>query len=205
MELIAQADVVLALGTRLNPFSTLPCYGIDYWPKSAAVIQVDINADRIGLTKPVTVAICGDAKQVARQILERLAPQAGEVQREARKALIAKTMAGWRDTLGGMDHEDDDPGTDGMPSRAPRFRPDVAPSGVAGDPGTLPRDAIISTTSATTAPWATPIRPSSRPQDLAPGLFGPCGYGFPSIIGAKIGFPARPWSASPATAPSASR
>ena len=63
MELIAKADVVLALGTRLNPFSTLPGYGIDYWPKDAKIIQVDINADRIGLTKKVTVGICGDAKQ----------------------------------------------------------------------------------------------------------------------------------------------
>ena len=35
MELIAKADVVLALGTRLNPFSTLPGYGIDYWPINA--------------------------------------------------------------------------------------------------------------------------------------------------------------------------
>jgi sulfoacetaldehyde acetyltransferase len=67
MELIAKADVVLALGTRLNPFSTLPGYGIDYWPKTAKIIQVDINPDRIGLTKPVTVGICGDAKQVAQQ------------------------------------------------------------------------------------------------------------------------------------------
>ena len=69
MELIAKADVVLALGTRLNPFSTLPGYGIDYWPKDAKIIQVDINADRIGLTKAVTVGICGDAKQVAQGIL----------------------------------------------------------------------------------------------------------------------------------------
>ena len=65
MELIAQADVVLALGTRLNPFSTLPGYGIDYWPKDAKIIQVDINPDRIGLTKPVSVGIVGDAKKVA--------------------------------------------------------------------------------------------------------------------------------------------
>ncbi len=57
MEMIARADVVLALGTRLNPFSTLPGYGIDYWPKKARVIQVDINPDRIGLTKQVTWAI----------------------------------------------------------------------------------------------------------------------------------------------------
>ncbi|MEM7524617.1 MAG: thiamine pyrophosphate-binding protein, partial [Pseudomonadota bacterium] len=39
MELIAKADVVLCLGTRLNPFSTLPGYGIDYWPKDAKIIQ----------------------------------------------------------------------------------------------------------------------------------------------------------------------
>ena len=50
MELIKEADVVLALGTRLNPFSTLPGYGIDYWPADAKIIQVDINPDRIGLS-----------------------------------------------------------------------------------------------------------------------------------------------------------
>ena len=32
MKLIAQADVVLALGTRLGPFGTLPQHGLDYWP-----------------------------------------------------------------------------------------------------------------------------------------------------------------------------
>ncbi len=68
MELIAKADVVLCLGTRLNPFSTLPGYGIDYWPKDAKIIQVDINPDRIGLTKKVTVGIVGDAAKVAASI-----------------------------------------------------------------------------------------------------------------------------------------
>ena len=83
MELVAKADVVLALGTRLNPFSTLPGYGIDYWPKEAKIIQIDINADRIGLTKPVTVGICGDAKLVAKAILAQLSPTAGDAGREA--------------------------------------------------------------------------------------------------------------------------
>ena len=72
MEIISQADVILALGTRLNPFSTLPCYGINYWPKNASVIQVDINSDRIGLTKKVSVGICGDAKLVSHQIFNNL-------------------------------------------------------------------------------------------------------------------------------------
>ena len=90
MKLIAKADVVLALGTRLNPFSTLPGYGIDYWPKNAKIIQVDINPDRIGLTKPVTVGIVGDAKKVAVNILNKLGPKAGDAGRTSRKEVIAK-------------------------------------------------------------------------------------------------------------------
>ena len=88
MELIAKADVVLALGTRLNPFSTLPGYGIDYWPKNAKIIQVDMNSDRIGLTKKVTVGICGDAKLVAQQLLNKLSPKAGDTDRQKRKDVL---------------------------------------------------------------------------------------------------------------------
>jgi sulfoacetaldehyde acetyltransferase len=72
MELISKADVVLALGTRLNPFSTLPGYGIDYWPKDAKIIQVDINPDRIGLTKKVTVGIRATPRPRWRTILAQL-------------------------------------------------------------------------------------------------------------------------------------
>ncbi|MEO1161806.1 MAG: sulfoacetaldehyde acetyltransferase, partial [Pseudomonadota bacterium] len=99
MELIAKADVVLALGTRLNPFSTLPGYGIDYWPKDAKIIQVDINSDRIGLTKKVTVAIQGDAKAVAEQLLDRLEPTAGNAGREDREALIHQSKSAWLQQL----------------------------------------------------------------------------------------------------------
>ena len=136
MELVAKADVVLALGTRLNPFSTLPGYGIDYWPKTAKIIQVDINADRIGLTKPVTVGICGDAKLVAQSLLAQLSPSAGNAGREDRKALIHTTKSRWLQTL--VQH-----GSRGRRSghhmecgRAQtRRRPDVAASGLARDPG----------------------------------------------------------------------
>merc|ERR1712157_674291 len=88
MELIAKADVVLALGTRLNPFSTLPGYGIEYWPKDAKLIQVDINGDRIGLTKPVDVGIQGDAKLVAEALLAELDAGAGQDGRAEREAII---------------------------------------------------------------------------------------------------------------------
>ncbi|MBD9595611.1 sulfoacetaldehyde acetyltransferase [Ensifer sp. ENS05] len=191
MELISKADVVLALGTRLNPFSTLPGYGIDYWPKNASIIQVDINADRIGLTKKVSVGICGDAKQVARQILELLSLSAGDAGREERKAAIHQTRSAWQQQLSSMDHEDDDPGTEwneSARSREPnRMSPRQAWRAIQA---ALPKEAIISTDIGNNCAIgnAYPTFEAGR-KYLAPGMFGPCGYGFPSIVGAKIGCP----------------
>jgi sulfoacetaldehyde acetyltransferase len=194
MELIAKADVVLALGTRLNPFSTLPGYGIDYWPKTAKIIQVDINPDRIGLTKPVTVGICGDAKLVARQILAQLSPTAGDAGRDERRALIHQTKSAWLQALSGMDHEDDDPGTtwnaDARRRDADRMSPRMAWRAIQAG---LPKDAIISSDIGNNCAIgnAYPTFEKGR-KYLAPGLFGPCGYGFPAIVGAKIGCPDTP-------------
>ncbi|MCL5776950.1 sulfoacetaldehyde acetyltransferase [Limibaculum sp. FT325] len=191
MELVAKADVVLALGTRLNPFSTLPGYGIDYWPKGAKVIQVDLNPDRIGLTKRVSVGICGDAKRVTGQILAALSPAAGDAGREERRALIHQTRSRWLQTLASMDHEDDDPGTtwnERARTRQPdRMSPRMAWRAVQA---ALPKDAIISTDIGNNCAIgnAYPTFEAGR-KYLAPGLFGPCGYGFPAIVGAKIGCP----------------
>jgi len=191
MELIAQADVVLCLGTRLNPFSTLPGYGIDYWPKDAKIIQVDINPDRIGLTKTVTVGIVGDARKVAESILGRLSPNAGDEGREARRALVAETKSRWAQQLSSMDHEDDDPGTT-WNERARAARPDWMSPRMAWRAlqAALPREAIISSDIGNNCAIgnAYPSFDEGR-KYLAPGLFGPCGYGLPAIVGAKIGCP----------------
>ena len=145
MELIKQADVVLALGTRLNPFSTLPCYGIDYWPQDAKLIQVDINPDRIGLTKPVSVGIVGDAKQVAEKILSHLSNKAGDDGREERRNLISATKSKWIETLASMDHEDDDDGTS-WNERSRARQPDYMSPRMAWRAimEVLPKEAIIS-------------------------------------------------------------
>jgi sulfoacetaldehyde acetyltransferase len=194
MELIARADVVLALGTRLNPFSTLPGYGIDYWPKQAKIIQVDINPDRIGLTKPITVGICGDARQVARALLDRLSGSAGDAGRAERKALIHHTKSAWLQALSSIDHEDDDPGTTWNAEARERDRHLMSPRQAwRAIQAALPRDAVISSDIGNNCAIgnAYPTFESSR-RYLAPGMFGPCGYGFPSIIGAKIGRPDLP-------------
>ena len=191
MELIAKADVVLALGTRLNPFSTLPGYGIDYWPKDAKIIQVDINPDRIGLTKPVSVGIVGDAKKVASSLLEKLGDAAGDTGRADRKALIAQTKSSWAQELTSLDHEDDDPGTtwnERARDREPqKMSPRMAWRAITS---ALPKEAIISSDIGNNCAIgnAYPTFEAGR-KYLAPGLFGPCGYGLPAIMGAKIGRP----------------
>ncbi|MBT6416766.1 sulfoacetaldehyde acetyltransferase [Candidatus Puniceispirillum sp.] len=189
MELIAKADVVLALGTRLNPFSTLPGYGVDYWPKDASIIQVDINPDRIGLTKKVSVGIVGDAKKVATSLLSKLSNDAGNAGRAERVAVIANTKSSWAQELTSLDHEDDDPGTtwnERARGREPqKMSPRMAWRAIQS---ALPKDAIISSDIGNNCAIgnAYPTFEEGR-KYLAPGLFGPCGYGLPSIMGAKIG------------------
>jgi sulfoacetaldehyde acetyltransferase len=194
MEIIAKADVVLALGTRLNPFSTLPGYGIDYWPKEAKIIQVDINADRIGLTKKVSVGIQGDAAKVARGILAQLGDHAGDEGRKDRRDLIATTKSRWAQELSSLDHEQDDPGTewnaDARTREAQLMSPRQAWRAIMQ---AVPAEAIVSSDIGNNCAIgnAYPSFEAGR-KYLAPGLFGPCGYGFPAILGAKIGNPDTP-------------
>lgn len=191
MQLIKEADVVLCLGTRLNPFSTLPGYGLDYWPSDARIIQVDINPDRIGLTKKVSIGIVGDAGKVASDIFSQLSYTAGDLNRDARKINIAETKSKWAQQLSSMDHEDDDPGTT-WNQRARDDKPEWMSPRMAwrAIQSSLPRNAIISSDIGNNCAIgnAYPSFEEGR-KYLAPGLFGPCGYGLPSVVGAKIGCP----------------
>ena len=194
MELIQKADVVLALGTRLNPFSTLPGYGMDYWPKEASIIQVDMNSDRIGLTKKVTVGICGDAKLVAQQLLTQLSANAGDKDRQKRKDIIHQTKSAWLQKLSSLDHEEDDKGTVWNKEARERDKDRMSPRKTwRAIQAAMPDDVIISSDIGNNCAIgnAYPTFEKGR-KYLAPGLFGPCGYGFPSILGAKIGCPNTP-------------
>ena len=191
MEMISKADVVLALGTRLNPFSSLPAYQTEYWPKDAKIIQVDINADRIGLTKKVAVGIQGDARKVAEKILAKLSVTAGDAGRKEREGMVAQAKSAWAQQLSSMDHEDDDPGIT-WNARARERDPDRMSPRQAwrAIQAALPEETIISTDIGNNCAIgnAYPTFEKGR-KYMSPGLFGPCGYGLPSILGAKIGCP----------------
>ncbi len=109
MRLLSEADVVIALGTRLGPFGTLPQYGMDYWPKTAKLVQIDADSKMLGLVKKVDVPICGDAKAAAQALLALLAGRtlACDATKAERAARIAKEKAAWEQELSAWTHERD--------------------------------------------------------------------------------------------------
>ena len=122
-------------------------------------------------------------------IIDKLSSTAGDTGRSARKELIAKTKSAWAQELTSLDHEDDDPGTtwnERARDREPtKMSPRMAWRAIQS---ALPKDAIISSDIGNNCAIgnAYPTFEEGR-KYLAPGLFGPCGYGLPSIMGAKIG------------------
>ena len=110
MKLIAEADVVLALGTRLGPFGTLPQHGLDYWPKNAKIIQVDSDHRMLGLVKQISVGIVGDAKEAAKALSYRLANRklAAAANADERKKKIKAEKDAWEKELDSWAYEKDD-------------------------------------------------------------------------------------------------
>ncbi|WP_231471419.1 sulfoacetaldehyde acetyltransferase [Thioalkalivibrio sp. HK1] len=194
MTLIKDADVILALGTRLNPFSTLPQHNIDYWTGKARIIQVDANPDMLGLAKPIDIGICGDTRAVALQLVDALEGHSPGEAGERRRNAIATAKSAWLQKLAGWDHEEDDAGSQwnakaqaAAPNRmAPRQALRAIQDG-------LPPDAMVSTDIGNICAMANSYLPFEQPRSfLAPGMFGNCGYAFPAIMGAKLACPNRP-------------
>jgi sulfoacetaldehyde acetyltransferase len=181
MRMIEQADVVLALGSRLGPFGTLPQHGIDYWPVEAQVVQVDTDTRMLGLVKPIAVGICGDAGLAAEAVLARLRVLTPAPARdEARLATIADAKVAWAAELAGS----------ATPSATGRISPRAALTELAR---AMPADAVVSTDIGNVCSTANSYLAFDRPQSfLAAMSWGNCGYAFPAAIGAKVARPDRP-------------
>ncbi len=193
MRLISKADVVLALGTRLGPFGTLPQHGMDYWPKDAKIIQVDVDHQKIGLVKKISVGICGDAGESSRAILEQLKNRehiACLQNRDSRLKEIAGEKANWESELNDWTEE----------------RDEWSQSMCAEDEGMLhprqvlreleratPSNAAISTDIGNICSVSNSYLRFDRPRSFFAAMsFGNCGYAFPVIMGVKVAAPDRP-------------
>ena len=200
MKLIAQADVVLALGSRMGPFGTLPQHGLDYWPKDAKIIQVEADHTNLGLVKKITVGIHGDARATAQALLQRLEGKtlAAEANRGQRAIIIEAEKTTWEQELDAWTHERDPFSLDIIAENAkePTFNGGqwLHPRQVLRElEKAMPPRVMVSTDIGNINSVANSYLRFEEPRSFfAPMSFGNCGYALPTIIGAKRGAPDRP-------------
>ena len=200
MKLIAQADVVLALGSRMGPFGTLPQHGLDYWPKNAKIIQVEADHTNLGLVKKITVGIHGDAKATAKALKGLVAGRtlASDANKAERDATIKAEKAAWENELDEWIHERDDYSLDmieeAKKERTPNGGTYLHPRQVLRElEKAMPKRAMVSTDIGNINSVANSYLRFEEPRSFfAPMSFGNCGYALPTIIGAKAAAPDRP-------------
>lgn len=181
MSLIEKADVVLALGSRLGPFGTLPQYGLDYWPKTAKIIQIDADLRVLGLVRPVELAINGDARASAAALVEDLRQIAGSRPRNVeRLQLIAAEKDVWQATLAAQAGANESGRVD--PRRA-----------LAALAKARPANAMVATDIGNVCSVSNSYLQFDEPNSFFAAMaFGNCGYAYPTALGAKVGRPDRP-------------
>ncbi|MEY4267503.1 MAG: hypothetical protein RIS90_2038, partial [Pseudomonadota bacterium] len=196
MKLIAQADVVVALGSRMGPFGTLAQHGLDYWPKDAKIIQVEADHTNLGLVKKISVGIHGDAKASAKALLQRLQGRAlvCDGSKAARAGAIASEKAAWEKELDGWTHERDAYSLDMIEEAKHEAGNWLHPRQVLRElEKAMPPRAMVSTDIGNINSVANSYLRFEEPRSFfAPMSFGNCGYALPTIIGAKVAAPERP-------------
>jgi sulfoacetaldehyde acetyltransferase len=196
MKLLMKADVVLALGSRLGPFGTLPQHGLDYWPTNAKIIQVDADHKMLGLVKKITVGICGDAKASAKALLARLQDKSlvCDETRDARGAETQKEKQIWEKELDEWTHEKDDFSLDMIEEQNKEAGNYLHPRQVLRElENAMPADVMVSTDIGNINSVANSYLRFERPRSFFAAMsFGNCGYAFPTMIGAKTSAPDRP-------------
>jgi 5-guanidino-2-oxopentanoate decarboxylase len=165
--LIAEADVVLAVGTEMAD--------TDYWrerlPLNAELLRVDIDPRKFNDFYPCTVALQGDAQQTLSGLLERLPNDVRDA-----SAAVASVAAL---------HEAVKASHGSLQSIHQAILDRIAAE--------LPQDAFISTDMTQLAYTGNYAFASQATRSwLHPTGYGTLGYGLPAGIGAKFGAPQRP-------------
>jgi sulfoacetaldehyde acetyltransferase len=191
MKLVSKADVVLALGTRLGPFGTLAQYGMDYWPKGAKIVQIDADAKMLGLVKPISVGINGDARAAAAALAQRLKGQklACQQNQAERDTAIKAEKAAWEKELEQWTHETDPYSVEiskGVSAMHPRQMLRALEKA-------MPKGAMVSTDIGNICSVSNSYLRFDEPRSMLAAMsFGNCGYAFPVACGAKVARPDRP-------------
>ncbi|HET8609378.1 MAG TPA: thiamine pyrophosphate-binding protein [Burkholderiales bacterium] len=175
-DMAREADVILALGTRLGFNTTF--YSYDNLNPDAKIIQVEIEPTALGRFFPVEVAVHGDAGSVAAQLAEELASHQAQAAltweadfHQKRQKLIAE-----RDAAG------DRPAQPIQPAALFKALRDCTPD-----------DAMFTMDAGTLCLQATDQLRYCRPPSLFTPLdFGLVGFSYACGLGVKLACPDRP-------------
>ncbi|WP_077702862.1 sulfoacetaldehyde acetyltransferase [Virgibacillus dokdonensis] len=180
MYTLQEADVVLAIGTRLSVFGTLPCYDIDYFPKQAKIIQVDINPRNIARTHPVEIGIIGDAKSSAEAIYEQLEKSVPKRKsNDERLTAVSKRKQDWEQELIDLAM------VEGEPINPRRALLELTKA--------LPENTIISTDIGNVSSTANAyLKFTQTRRHIAALTFGNTGFAYPAALGAQLAEPSSP-------------
>jgi len=196
MKLMARADVVIALGSRLGPFGTLPQHGMDYWPKNAKIIQIDADHKMLGLVKKISVGVCGDAKAAALALIARLEGKTlvCDGSRQERAKDIKAEKDAWEKELTEWIHEKDSYSLDMIAEQDKEPGNFLHPRQVLRElEKAMPPDVMVSTDIGNINSVANSYLRFEKPRSFFAAMsFGNCGYAFPTMIGAKKAAPHRP-------------
>lgn len=177
-EYVHDADVILALGTRLGFNTTL--YEHDVVTKDAKIVQVELDAGSIGKYYPVELGIVGDATAFAACLADSVtAGEARAIRWQARNDALKKAWnALWTEREAFVQPE-------GKPLLPEQIFKEVR--------SVLPRDAIVALDSGTLCRQAADqLRYCEPPALLTPLDFALVGFGYAAGLGAKAAAPHRP-------------
>ena len=175
--LAQQADVILALGTRLGFNSTF--YSYDNINPQAAIIQVELEPTAIGRYFPIKLGIWADARATARQLCAELDKL------EARAGVEAWTRAYISEREAYLQKRDTDADSETHP---------IQPSGLYRElRAVLPQNAAVTMDAGTLCLQATDALNYWQPPCLFTPLdFGLVGFSFACGLGVKVARPDRP-------------
>jgi sulfoacetaldehyde acetyltransferase len=181
MRTIRKADVVIALGTRLGPFGTLPQYDIAYWPENAKLIQCDTNIDVLGLAKKADVYSCGDVKAFTDRLCRRVRELAPDRKADtARLADVRAEKERWEAELDAWSASGRS-----APMHPRRFHQEWTRA--------LPADAIVTTDIGNNSSMINAyLRFEGIRQHISALSWGNCGFAYGAALGCKLGAPNAP-------------
>ena len=181
MRTLKKADVIIALGTRLGPFGTLPQYDMTYWPEDAKLIQCDVNIAALGLSKRADIYSCGDVGEFAALLLQQVRESVPDLTpHQERLSDVSREKEAWDDELNQWSA-----GSQSAPMHPRRFHREWTRA--------LPKNSIVTTDIGNNSSMINSyLKFEGIRQHVSALSWGNCGFAYGAALGCKIGNPEAP-------------